>query len=89
MERNQTKPLKKGGKRKDREFVDIFGINNSQGEIHPEDCDDERALTGEEKNLLKQFEENDQELEDIAGEIVKALNEVKNVAEQMDEEIGK
>ena len=29
MERNQTKPMKKGGKRKDREFVDIFGINNS------------------------------------------------------------
>jgi hypothetical protein len=58
MDRNQkstTKIGKKGGKKRDKEFVDIFGINNSQGEINQEneDLDDERALTGEEKNLLK------------------------------------
>ena len=89
MERNQSnqKTKKKGGKRKDKEFVDIFGINNSNPDIQ-QDVDDERALTGEEKNLLKQFEENDQELEDIAGEICKALDEVKNVAEQMETVIG-
>lgn len=90
LERNQKSinhknPVKKGGKRSTKEFVDLFALNNSQDDFNPDgDVDDERALTGDEKNLLKQFEENDQELEDIAAEIVKALDEVKHVAEDIE-----
>ena len=48
---------KQKGKRKDKEFVDLFAINGSADNIEVEQ--DERALTGAERNLLKEFEEND------------------------------
>lgn len=37
-----------------------------------------------ERDLLKEFEENDKELEDIAGAIVQALDNVKNTAENIE-----
>jgi hypothetical protein len=55
MERNQVKKVKQGGKKNNKDFVDLFGINNSHGEFDAGGVeeDDERALTGEEKDLLK------------------------------------
>lgn len=69
MERNQVKKVKQGGKKNNKDFVDLFGINNSHGEFDAGGVeeDDERALNGEEKDLLKQFSENDAELEEIAA----------------------
>lgn len=42
------------------DFLDIFAINKN------EDEDEERSLDEEERDILRQFEENDKELEDIA-----------------------
>ncbi len=43
--------------------------------------DTERGLTHDENNLLKQFQENDEELEKLAGELNAALSTLKNTAE--------
>ncbi len=56
MERNQVKKQKKGSKKNNKEFVDLFGINNSQDEINMDggyEQEDERALNGAEKDLLQ------------------------------------
>jgi len=45
-------------------------------------------LNAAERDILKEFEENDKELEMIAGEIVKALDQVKGTAENMEKEIN-
>lgn len=90
IERNSGQTASKSkqkGKRKEKEFVDLFAINGSADNIELEQ--DERALTGAERNLLKEFEENDQELEALALEIVNALDNVKHTAEAINSEIGK
>jgi hypothetical protein len=54
--------------------MNIFGINRS-GSVRSEDNDyeqlkdeeEEREMYDEEKDILKQFEENDKELEEIAA----------------------
>ena len=45
--------------------MEVFGYEGNA--INGDGDDDDRELTGGEKDLLKQFEENDKELEDIAG----------------------
>jgi len=50
--------------KKQKEFVDAFGVNNSDGE----DSDDSnRELNSAEHALLAEFEKNDNELEELAG----------------------
>lgn len=51
--------------------------------------EDERALTGAEKDLLQQFSENDAELEQIAAQICAALDQVKGVAEDIETQVDK
>jgi hypothetical protein len=70
---------KNGGVNKGpKDFVDIFGVNDSDGDEYGEE---ERDLSKGERDLLAEFEENDKELEDIAGQIVNALDMVKGTAE--------
>jgi hypothetical protein len=50
--------------------MDIFGQNTSTSAFAINGdgrADEERDLNGDERDLLKEFEENDKELEDIAG----------------------
>lgn len=51
MERSQKqtanpKKVQGKGKKNNKEFVDIFAVNDSNGSINPGEVDDERALTG-------------------------------------------
>ncbi len=69
-----------GGK---SDFINIFGnINrgssNQDGSFKDEEED--RELYEDEKDILKQFEANDKELENIAAVIVGALDELKGKA---------
>ena len=80
----QTK--KKGGQ---REFIDLFGINSDPHEMGEQDDEEERDLSAREKEILKEFEENDQDQELIAGEIVKALEGLKGTAETIETTIDK
>jgi hypothetical protein len=76
------------GRKGNKEFVDVFSLNKSDENFLDDiEQDGERDLTGAEKNLLQKFEENDQELEEIAGEICGKLDELKGVAEDMETEI--
>ena len=59
-----------------------MSINQSSTELISKDeasnaHEEERDLNEDEEYYLKAFEENDKELEDIAEEVVKALNKVK------------
>ena len=77
-ERNSSQKDKtaRNGKKGNKEFLDVFAVNHSESFLDPDECDaeDDRALTGAERNLLKQFEDNDAELEEIAGDICNALD---------------
>ena len=75
------------------EFINLFGSINQSGTqlISAADInagnggyEEERDLNEAEAMYLKEFEQNDQELEDIAGEIVKALDTVKRNAENIE-----
>ena len=78
QERHQKKEQSKQNKttsekkKQNKEFVDIFSLNASSAGFaaggNPDD--EERGLDQAERDLLKEFEENDKELEDIAGLIV-------------------
>jgi hypothetical protein len=56
--------------------MNIFAINREE----EKDVDSDRELNDEERDILKQFEENDRELEDIAAQIVGSLDELKGKA---------
>ena len=43
----------------------------------------------DEKDILKQFEENDKELEEIAAQIVGALDELKGKAQNIESSISR
>ena len=65
------------------EFINIFGnINRGSNTIDdPQNAEEEdRELYEDEKDILKQFEANDKELENIAAVIVGALDELKGKA---------
>lgn len=77
QERHQKKEQSKAKtssekKKQNKEFVDIFSLNSSSAGFAPtgENVDEERGLNQAERDLLREFEENDKELEDIAGAIV-------------------
>ena len=77
------------------EFINLFGSINQGGtqlisatDIQ-NDHEEERDLNEAEEMCLKDMQENDQELEDIAGEIVKALDTVKYNAENIEKGIDK
>lgn len=73
------------------DFINVFhhGINRDsnrteEGEGADEDVEEERDLRDDERDILAQFEENDKELEDIAAQIVGALDELKGKAENIE-----
>ena len=92
QERHQKKEQSKQNKstsekkKQNKEFVDIFSVNSSSAGFHAggDPNDEERGLDQGERDLLKEFEENDKELEDIAGMIVQALDGVKNTAQNIE-----
>ena len=59
--------------------MNVFNIN--KGDSDDEDSD--RELDDEEHDILKQFEENDKELEDIASRIVGELDKLKGKSENI------
>ena len=65
------------------DFLDIFAINRN------EDEDEERSLDEEERDILKQFEDNDKELEDIALQIVGSLDQLKGKAQNIQTTIAR
>ena len=87
---------KKRGKEQ-AEFINLFGSINQSGTqlISAHDIsnvggyEEERDLNEAEVMYLKEFEQNDQELENIAGEIVKALDTVKHNAENIEAGVDK
>ena len=80
-----------GGRQQEGDFMNIFGINRS-GSVRSEDNDyeqlkdeeEEREMYDEEKDILKQFEENDKELEEIAAQIVGSLDDLKGKAQNIE-----
>lgn len=92
QERHQKKEQSKQNKstsekkKQNKEFVDIFSLNSSTAGFQAGGGpnDEERGLDQAERDLLKEFEENDKELEDIAGLIVQALDGVKNTAQNIE-----
>ena len=74
---------------KDNDSIDIFGTygkNKGGGTgINDDTFDDgeEDPLNEDELSILKQFEQNDQELEDIAAQICGALDDLQGTAENM------
>lgn len=69
-----------GGK---SDFINIFG-NINRGSSNQDESynaeEEDRELYDDEKDILKQFEANDKELENIAAVIVGALDELKGKA---------
>jgi len=68
--------------KKQKEFVDAFGINDTGS--NKDDSDEDRDLNSAEQALLDEFEKNDNELEELAGQIVGALDVVKGTAENIE-----
>jgi hypothetical protein len=60
--RKENSSSKTSEKTQEGKFINSYGVNNDEV-----DSDDERELNEEEVDILKQFEENDKELEDIAA----------------------
>ena len=92
LERTQKENLKGkgGGKEKNnKDFVDIFAINGSKSNLDGPYDEEDREMNKDERDLLKQFEENDKELEDIAGAICGALDTLKGTAENIENTIEK
>ena len=83
-----TMGVMKKRKRKgaEREFINLFAINPSGEEVDkrsgqapaggPEE--DEREMDEQERNCLKIFKENDQEIDELALVVVEDLKKVKN-----------
>ena len=59
----------------------------TEGQIDREEA--ERSLNEEEQRYLEAFEANDQELDNIAGEIIKGLDIVKRNAENIEDGIDR
>ena len=65
----------------DGEEVDIHELNHGNQLDEPtEHSEDERDMNDAERDLLKQFQDNDAELEGIAKTIITELEKVKNNA---------
>lgn len=72
-----------GGAAGNSDFIDIFknaGINDTQSEV---------SLNEDEISILKEFEDNDKELEDIAAQIVGALDELKGTAQNIENQVNR
>ena len=70
-----------GATGKHSDFIDIFGTINRDSEKLDEDRDE---LYDDERDILRQFEENDRELEDIAALIVGSLDDLKGKAQNIE-----
>lgn len=86
----------KGKKRRGADFIDIDWTNGASGggtsindDGGPGIEEEERQLDQQEQDILKEFEENDKQLEVIAGRIVQALSKVKLTAQEMNTAIKK
>ena len=77
----QQNPGGNGGGSSD--FIDIFAINRGGDNRDNDGEDSDRELYDEERDILKQFEKNDKELEDIAALIVGSLDELKGKAQNI------
>ena len=78
---------KKKNESKDKGYIDLFDENNT-GIQAEESSDEEQELNQAEKNALAQFDENDQELEKIAGEIATALDHLKETSLNIADRVG-
>lgn len=67
------------------DFIDIFKGATKLNESFS--STDEAPLTDDERNILAQFEENDQELEDIAAQICGALDTLKGTAQNIEKTV--
>jgi len=74
VKREQQQDLERNG-----DFINVFGRKRKGSEEEEEESD--RDVNEEERDILAQFEENDKELENIAAELVEALDKVKLKAE--------
>ncbi|CDW80071.1 UNKNOWN [Stylonychia lemnae] len=63
------------------DFINVFANNKGTQDSDEEGEESDRDLNDEERDILQQFEENDKELENIALELVDALDEVKMKAQ--------
>lgn len=65
--------------------MDIFKEygKKKDGAINESDDDEEQPLNEDEMSILKEFEDNDKELEEIALKICGALDDLKGNAENM------
>ena len=70
------------------DFINIFG-NINRGSSNQDETnnaeEEDRELYEDEKDILKQFEANDKELENIAAVIVGALDELKGKAQNIED----
>lgn len=72
------------------DFINVFGSRKASQYTEEDEeggGDSDRELNEDERDILKQFEENDRELENIAAELVDALDQVKNKAENIQTQI--
>ncbi len=82
--RKENSSTKTSEKTQEGKFINLYGVNNEDV-----DSDDERELNEEEIDILKQFEENDKELEEIASQICGALDELKGKTENIESSIDR
>ena len=81
------------GRQDTSEFISIFGgINrddDGEGDGEGGGDDSEKEMNEDERDILKQFEDNDKELESIAALIVGSLDELKGKAQNIESSVKK
>lgn len=79
------------GRQDTSEFISIFGgINrddDGEGDGEGGGDDSEKEMNEDERDILKQFEDNDKELESIAALIVGSLDELKGKAQNIESSV--
>ena len=79
------------GRQDTSEFISIFGgINrddDGEGDGEGGGDDSEKEMNEDERDILKQFEDNDKELESIAALIVGSLDELKGTAQNIESSV--